>query len=177
MAETIESVLAQTRDDWELIVVDNGNSDEMAHIVEQYTSDSRITLVRQVNKGVRGGVTAAVDIATGRYLCLVDSDDVLEPNFCEKIAAVIEADPEVHAVGCDVVLFTDFDVLPPEQYFHSVGLGNGAGIRRGAMSLADRSSMKGVPPYIGAVRHDMWKVHAQYDPDAADVRNPMSKRG
>ena len=50
VAETIESVLAQTRDDWELIVVDNGNSDEMAHIVEQYTSDARITLVRQVNK-------------------------------------------------------------------------------------------------------------------------------
>ena len=113
--ETIESVLAQTRDDWELIVVDNGNSDEMAHIVEQYTSDSRITLVRQVNKGVRGGVTAVLDIATGRYLCLVDSDDVLEPNFCEKIAAVIEADPEVHAVGCDVVLFTDFGASLPNS--------------------------------------------------------------
>ena len=48
-------MLAQTRGDWELIVVDNGNSDEMARIVSNYTSDPRITLIRQENKGIGGG--------------------------------------------------------------------------------------------------------------------------
>jgi hypothetical protein len=167
VAETIESVLAQTSDDWELIVVDNGNSDEMARIVEQYTADPRITLIRQPNRGVRGGVSAAAAEARGRYLCLVDSDDAVEPTFCERIAAVIEESPDVHAVGCDVVLFTDHDELPPEQYFHSVG-------RRSvppASQSVTLSNMldEGVPPYIGAVRRDLWESHALYAVDAADV--------
>ena len=55
VSETIESVLAQTRGDWELIVVDNGNSDEMARIIGNYTSDPRITLIRQDNKGYTAG--------------------------------------------------------------------------------------------------------------------------
>ena len=69
VSETIESVLAQTRGDWELIVVDNGNSDEMARIVSNYTSDPRITLIRQENKGIGGGLGAAANAADGRYLC------------------------------------------------------------------------------------------------------------
>jgi glycosyltransferase involved in cell wall biosynthesis len=164
VAQTIESVLAQTFDDWELIVVDNGNSDEMADIVDKYTGDSRVTLVRQANSGVRGGVAAAADVAVGRYLCLLDSDDMLEPNFCERIAAVIEADPEVQAVGCDAELFTDFDVLPPERYFHSVGRTTVPD----TLSLSDMLD-EGVPPYIGAVRRDVWAAHAMYDPRGADV--------
>lgn len=167
VAETIESVLAQTSGDWELVVVDNGNSDEMAAIVERYTHDARITLIRQPNKGVRGGVTAAVEVASGHYLCLIDSDDVLEPTFCERMAAVIEADPAVHAVGCDIMLFTDFDVLPPEQYFHSVGRTTVPDSSE-TVSLANMLD-EGVPPYIGAIRRDMWTAHSLYDPHGADV--------
>lgn len=54
VGETIRSVLTQTRSDWELVVVDNGNSDEMAAVVGNFTSDPRIKLIRQENKGVRG---------------------------------------------------------------------------------------------------------------------------
>ena len=112
-AKTIESVLAQTRDDWELIVVDNGNSDEMARIVgsTRATRGSR-WYGRTTRVSWRG--SAAADVATDVTSAL-DSDDVLEPNFCERIGAVIEADSGVHAVGCDAVLFTDFDVLPPSS--------------------------------------------------------------
>ena len=109
VSETIESVLAQTRGDWELIVVDNGNSDEMARIVSNYTSDPRITLIRQENKGIGGGVSAAANAADGRYLCPLDSDDALEPNYCERIGALIEDDPGIDAVGCNAVLFWDPD--------------------------------------------------------------------
>ena len=53
VSETIESVLAQTRGDWELIVVDNGNSDEMARIISNYTSDPRITHDPAGQQGLR----------------------------------------------------------------------------------------------------------------------------
>ncbi len=55
IGETIESVLAQTRDDWELVVVDNGNSEAMASVVARYLDDDRIHLVRQENAGTRAG--------------------------------------------------------------------------------------------------------------------------
>ena len=114
VGETIDSVLAQTRTDWELIVVDNGNSDEMARVVEKYTGDSRIKLVRQENKGVRGGVTAAADVAVGRYLCPLNSDDLLQPDFCERVGTLIDADPGIDAVGCDAECFRDpYDGRPP----------------------------------------------------------------
>ncbi len=86
VAATIESVLSQTRTDWELIAVDNGGSDEMAEIIGRYTADPRIVLVRQENKGIRGGVTAAADAATGRFLCVLNSDDMLLPDYCERVA-------------------------------------------------------------------------------------------
>jgi glycosyltransferase involved in cell wall biosynthesis len=73
VGETIDSVLPQTRPDWQLIAVENGNSDEMAWAVEKYTGDLRIQLVQQKYTSVRGGVTAAADVATGRYLCPLGS--------------------------------------------------------------------------------------------------------
>ena len=82
VSETIKSVLAQTRGDWELIVVDNGNSDEMARIIGNYTSDPRITLIRQDNKGYVGGVSAAAAVArhchgAGCHGCLLNRREEL----------------------------------------------------------------------------------------------------
>lgn len=53
----IESVLAQTRGDWELVVVDNGNADPVADAVRAYVDDPRIRLVRQENRGMTGAST------------------------------------------------------------------------------------------------------------------------
>jgi len=151
VGETIDSVLAQTRTDWELIVVDNGNSEEMARVVGKYTGDSRIKLVRQENKGVRGGVTAAADVAVGRYLCTVNSDDMLHPDFCERVGALIDAAPGVDAVGCDAERFPDpDDGTPPEGYFETTGRRSVPDPSR-AVSLAEFLD-EGVPLYIGAFR-------------------------
>jgi glycosyltransferase involved in cell wall biosynthesis len=163
VAETIESVLAQTRTDWELIVVDNGNSDEMARIVESYTGDSRIKLIRQENKGVRGGVAAAADVAVGRYLCVLNSDDILMPDFCMQIGSLIDADAEIDAVGCDGENFRDpYDGRPPQSYFAAIGRRSVPDPSR-SVSVDDMLN-DGVPLYIGAFRRDMWEAHRGYDP-------------
>ncbi|MGH3929710.1 MAG: glycosyltransferase, partial [Pseudonocardiaceae bacterium] len=101
------SVLAQTRGDWELVVVDNGRSDEIARIVQSYASDPRIRLVRQENRGVAGGVQAAARAARGRYLSVLNSDDQITPGYCARIGSVLDAHPEIDAVTCDAYLFAD----------------------------------------------------------------------
>jgi glycosyltransferase involved in cell wall biosynthesis len=167
IGDTIASVLAQTRADWELIIVDNGNSDEMARIVGTYTADPRITLIRQPNKGMLGGVAAAAGAAVGRYLCTLDSDDQLLPDYCARIAAVTDMNPGVAAIGCDAELFWEPDNGRRLGYFESVG-------RRSAPDPSRPVSLEemlddGVPSYFGAFRRDVWDAHRAFDPCTHDV--------
>lgn len=157
--ETIESVLAQTRGDWELVVVDNGLSDEMARAVEPYLADPRIRLVRQDNRGYAGGIAAAVARARGRFLCVLDSDDHLMPEFCARVGAVFDAVPGVAAVACDAQLFTDDGPLPG-GYMRSIGT---ARRRAGDERLTVRDVLGGeVPYYTAAIRCEAWEAVSAY---------------
>jgi hypothetical protein len=167
IGDTIASVLAQTRTDWELVVVDNGNSDEMAHIVEQYASDPRIKLIRQANNGIRGGVTAAAGAAVGRYLCTLDSDDQLFPDYCARVASALESAPAADGIGCDAELFWEPDDGRRLGYFESVG-------RRSVPDPSRPVSMQellddGVPSYFGAFRREAWDAHRAFDPSDPDL--------
>jgi glycosyltransferase involved in cell wall biosynthesis len=167
VGETIESVLAQTRPDWELIVVDNGNSDEMARVIESFP-DPRITMLRQENKGLRGGVVAAADVATGRYLCVLSSDDLMEPEFCARVGDLVDADPGIEAVACDAELFHSPESrLPSKGWFESIGWDS---VPDASHTLTLREMLEdGVPLYIGAFRRDVWDAHRGYDPATVDV--------
>jgi glycosyltransferase involved in cell wall biosynthesis len=105
IGETLDSVLAQTRDDWECVVVDNGNSDAMAAVVEPYTADPRVRLVRQENRGYAGGVNAAAAVARGRYFVPLCSDDLVSPDYCERMGAAIDALPGVDVISPDARVF------------------------------------------------------------------------
>lgn len=107
VADTIRSVLAQTCPDWELVIVDNGRSDALAAVVKPFLADSRIRLVRQENRGVNGGVESGFADSTGEFVSVLHSDDQVQPDFCERMCSVLEAHPEIDALGCDALLFTD----------------------------------------------------------------------
>ena len=103
----IDSVVAQTAPDWQLVIVDDGLSSRVVEIVSRYLPDRRIRLLRQENHGYRGGVTTAGRGGHGRYLSVLDSDDKIMPSFVATMAQVIEAEPGIDAVGCDAVQFHD----------------------------------------------------------------------
>jgi glycosyltransferase involved in cell wall biosynthesis len=103
---TITSVLAQTRPDWELVVVDNGMDDAIRDVVAAH-DDPRIVLRRQENAGVEGGVAAAAAAATGRYVAVLHSDDQVAPEYVARLAGLLDAHPGVDAVGCDAVVIDD----------------------------------------------------------------------
>jgi glycosyltransferase involved in cell wall biosynthesis len=79
--ETLDSVLAQTFTDFEVIVVDDGSTDETAAIVDWYAQrDPRVRVVRQANRGIAAARNTAIAHARGRFLALLDSDDLWFPR-------------------------------------------------------------------------------------------------
>ena len=91
---TIESVLAQSFSDWELIVVDDCSPDEGAgaRVVERYANqDNRIQLIRAtVNRGSSGARNQAMEAARGRYLAFLDSDDLWMPDKLDRQLAFMQ---------------------------------------------------------------------------------------
>jgi glycosyltransferase involved in cell wall biosynthesis len=98
--ETIESVLAQTWKEYDVIVVDDGSTDGSGAIVREY--GDRIRYLRQENGGVARARNRGVAESTGEYIALLDHDDLWHPAKLEKQVAVLDRRPEVGMVITDV---------------------------------------------------------------------------
>ena len=82
---TIDSVIAQTYKNWEMIIVNDGSKDNCAEIVKEYTQkDKRIKLINQPNAGSAAARNNALRNAVGQYICFLDTDDLWDNNFLEK---------------------------------------------------------------------------------------------
>ena len=83
----LDSVLAQTERDWECICIDDGSADGSAAILDEYeTTDSRFVVVHQENAGVSVARNKGLEIASGEYVCFVDSDDWVDENWLDNYA-------------------------------------------------------------------------------------------
>ena len=80
----IESVLSQTEKDLELIVVDDGSTDNTSKVIESF-KDSRIKYFKRTNHGIGASRNFGLDKATGDYISFLDSDDSLKKDFVEKM--------------------------------------------------------------------------------------------
>jgi GT2 family glycosyltransferase len=104
LAETIESVRKQTFGDWELCLVDDGSKDpEVIAILERYpASDPRIRVARREQAGgISSATNAALAMASGEYIALLDHDDTLVPDALERVAAKVAEDPSVDMIYSD----------------------------------------------------------------------------
>ena len=81
LSQSIESVLNQDHRELELILIDDGSTDGSGGICDTYAAkDSRVRVIHQKNGGAAAAKNAGLRMASGTYLCFVDSDDFLEPN-------------------------------------------------------------------------------------------------
>lgn len=103
---TVRSVLAQTLEPLEIVIVDDGSTDESAAIVERIASPL-VRLIRQQNAGECAARNRAMAEARGDYFALVDADDCWKPEFLEEVAAMIGEWPE-----CGIYS-TAFEVVSP----------------------------------------------------------------
>jgi glycosyltransferase involved in cell wall biosynthesis len=100
VADAIRSLLAQTWQDWELIVVDDGSTDATPSILDQFR-DRRIRRVWQQNAGEAVARNTALDLARGERLAFLDADDLYLPNSLEDHSAALMAHPEWDVVFSD----------------------------------------------------------------------------
>ena len=100
LATCIDSVLRQTFQDFELLLIDDGSPDGSGKICDEYAArDSRIKVIHKANGGVSSARQKGVDLSTGEYVIQIDPDDWIEPNTLEIIHdAVI-------STSADVVIF------------------------------------------------------------------------
>ncbi|MDX2187613.1 MAG: glycosyltransferase [Opitutaceae bacterium] len=93
ITSTIESILAQTFTDFELIVVDDGSTDETAAKVQAF--GDAVVLIRQQNKGITGARNTGLRHARGKWIALQDSDDLWLPGKLEQHIRDLEAHPHL----------------------------------------------------------------------------------
>ena len=95
LPQCIESVLEQTYTAWELILVDDGSPDGCGELADRYaqkggSKGQRITVIHKENKGQSAARNDGIDIASGKYIMFLDSDDFLEKDFLEKTVTKAE---------------------------------------------------------------------------------------
>lgn len=97
LPETLESVLKQTFNDFEVIVVNDGSTDETEQWISQ-VKDPKVRLISQKNQGLAGARNTGITHAQGEYIAILDADDLWEPDKLEKQVRVLDENPEVALV-------------------------------------------------------------------------------
>jgi len=96
----VESVVAQTFHDWELVVVDDGSSDDTPDAIRPYLADRRVRYVRSDRLGQSRAKNLGVGLSRGEYVAFLDADDAWRPTKLERQLALFRDRPEVGVVFC-----------------------------------------------------------------------------
>ncbi len=108
ISETLDSVIAQTFSDMEIIIVNDGSTDTTPNIIESYAArDPRIRIIHQENRGLAGARNTGLRSAVGDYLCIFDSDDIMMPDKIAVQVSYLDAHPACGLVYTDCYHFID----------------------------------------------------------------------
>ena len=122
LSETIESVIAQTYTDWEIIAVDDGSTDRSGEILRKYEQrlPSKIHVITQRNSGVSIARNNAIAIAKGDYIAFLDHDDLWLPEKLEKQVDLLDSNKELGLVYSDSYVIDEEGNLRKKTFFEIV---------------------------------------------------------
>ena len=106
IAETLQSVLSQTFEDFEIILVNDGSTDKTEEIIKTF-SDPRIKYYYQKNMGLGNTRNRQLALSSGDFIAFLDHDDIWLPTKLEKQIPLFENQPKVGLVYCDTIFFND----------------------------------------------------------------------
>jgi GT2 family glycosyltransferase len=111
LRDSIESIWAQTEQDFELIVIDNGSTDESLAIAESYVGHPRYTLVKNAqNTGFSAAVNEGIRRAKGEFVALFNNDAFAEPDWLAQLLAMAQTDPRIFAVQSLMIRHFERDI-------------------------------------------------------------------
>lgn len=114
LSECLDSILAQTFQNIELILIDDGSTDGSQIICDEYArKDSRITVIHKENGGVSDARNVGISRAKGDYICFVDSDDIVAPTYIQVLYETAIKDG-VGIVMCNYHVFKDGEAIPSD---------------------------------------------------------------
>lgn len=104
LEEAINSVLNQTFQDFEIIIVNDGSNDNSKKIIDKI-ENPKISVIHQENKGVSAARNTGIKNSTGEYILPLDADDRIAPTYLEKAVYHIEKDEKIGIVYCKALKF------------------------------------------------------------------------
>jgi len=147
-ADTFAALRSQSLQNWEWVIVDDGSTDPLSvqRLATVATQDDRIKVIRQSNAGPGAARNTAFRATRGRYLCLLDSDDLIEPTYLEKCVWFLDSNPEFAFCNAYSVVFGD------QNFLHA------AGFERGKLHL-----QANVGPPISVIRRTAYMDSGGFD--------------
>lgn len=106
LKEAIESVLNQTYQDFEFIIINDGSTDSTEKIIHSF-ADNRIKYVKQENQGVARSLNNGLNLVRGEYIRRHDADDISEPDMLDKQMKFLQANPEISFVSTQCAFMTN----------------------------------------------------------------------
>jgi len=117
--KAIESVLSQSLPDFELIIIDDGSTDNSREVIESFANEERVKIIYQRNKGLNVTNNIAMRSAKGKYIMRLDADDYLDQNALLVLSNALEKDPKLGMVFPDYYLIDENNhVLGIEKRHH-----------------------------------------------------------
>jgi glycosyltransferase involved in cell wall biosynthesis len=151
----IDSVLAQTYEDWELIIVDDGSNDNTPQVLTEYQKkDTRIKVIFMRHGGRGKARNKCLEHVTGKYVAICDADDISLPTRFEKQVDFLERNPEYGVVSCSKVYCFDDN----GNTFELISADSTSTIRR----MLDKNKMPLINPSV-MIRNDLFKRFGGFD--------------
>jgi hypothetical protein len=181
IGEAIASVLGQTFEDWELLIVDDGSTDATPAVAQRFRDDdpTRIRLLAHPggqNLGIAASRNLGIAAARGRYVAFLDADDVWLPEKLAVQVAILEQDPTLGMVYGRTLIWHEWQTDPVRgDYFYDLGVDADARYEPPVLFELLLENRAQTPTTCNAmIRADLFRTVGLFDPSARGMFEDLS---